>query len=104
MFRMVIAAFVVYLLIPDDVSIVTPTSTPVEKVTAGQTLDAANSIISDISGFCGRNEQTCDTGKALLSNAKNVVHSGIQKAKDKSASVTSKEVSPSKPKLNSAAQ
>jgi len=88
MIRMALAAFAVYLLIPEDVSIVSSGQVASEKVTAGQTLEAANAIISDIAEFCDRNKSTCDTGKTLLSNAKSAVHSGIQQAQDRRGSET----------------
>ncbi len=77
MFRMIAAAFAVYLLLPEDVTIVASSTETVAPITAGQTLDAANDVLQDITGFCERNQNACDTGKALLVNAKKAVSSTI---------------------------
>ena len=77
MFRMIIAAFTVYLLLPENVTLLSNGSEPVKPVSAGQTLDAANTVLKDITGFCERNPDTCDTGKALLVNAKKAVSGTI---------------------------
>lgn len=77
MFRLIIAAFTVYLLLPEDVTLLRNNSEAIKPVSAGQTLDAANTVIKDITGFCERNPDTCDTGKALLVNAKRAVSDTI---------------------------
>jgi Family of unknown function (DUF5330) len=36
-------------------------------VSTGETIVAAQALVSDLSGFCERNEQACGTGKELFS-------------------------------------
>lgn len=36
-------------------------------VSTGETLDAARTVVSDLSGFCERNPTTCGTGREIFS-------------------------------------
>ena len=65
MFFLLRAAFwlsLVVLLLPagDD------TQTGTAQVSTGEAISAAQTFVSDMSGFCGRNPETCQTGEQAL--------------------------------------
>ncbi len=89
MLRLIVAAAIAYILIPEDL---TPRVTAVEgnqpAVSASQTLDAANSVLQDIGDFCTRNPEACETGRALIETARQKAQTGLDKL-SKSRSTTS---------------
>jgi hypothetical protein len=65
MFFLIRSAFwlcLVILLIPGDPA----SGTAAPRVTLGQAFSAAGATIADLSGFCGRNPETCETGGIAL--------------------------------------
>ena len=65
MFFLIRTAFwlsLVIMLLPADVK----SGAEAPRVTVIETLVAARSAVADMSGFCGRNPQTCVTGHAAL--------------------------------------
>jgi len=58
---------VVILLLPAEIDTTdTKLSDAQTSITAGQALVAAQSTVSDLSGFCLRNQTACSTGKAAV--------------------------------------
>lgn len=80
MLRLIVAAAIAYILIPEDL---TPRVSTVENnppaLSASQTLDAANSVLQDISDFCTRNPEACETGRALIETARQKAQTGLDK-------------------------
>ena len=95
MLRMILAAITVYFLLPEDVRLVSSNSQTMEPVSAGETLDAANSVISDITKFCERNPDACETGKALILNAKRAVSDTINNGVAENQHNTNEPIEPS---------
>jgi hypothetical protein len=65
MFFLIRSAFwlcLVILLIPGDPA----SGTDAPRVTLGQAFSAAGATIADLSGFCGRNPEACETGGTAL--------------------------------------
>ena len=63
MTRMILAAIIAYALIPADL---TPKSNDKElSLDVTQMLDMVSSFVTDLSGFCLRNPQTCEKGQSL---------------------------------------
>jgi hypothetical protein len=65
MFFLIRSAFwlcLVILLIPGDPE----SGSEAPRVTLGQALSAAGATIADVSGFCGRNPEACETGGIAL--------------------------------------
>lgn len=92
MFRLIIALGVAVVLLPAETITETKTTNTV-KVTTYDTFSAAQSLYSDISTFCERNEETCITGKAIAVSAVNKIRSGINNfAQEKSAINSSQEI------------
>lgn len=98
MFRLVFALVVAALLLPADVLTTTKTETPMltkspaqqvvenETETQVSTYDAfsaVQSLFSDITSFCDRNESTCETGKTIATNAASTIKETVQKLADK---------------------
>ena len=82
MFRLAMALFAAYLLLPENLR--TETGAPaamseshVAEVAAIDALGAAHSVYSDISGFCERNLEACETGKAVASIVVQKVRAGV---------------------------
>ncbi len=65
MFFLLRAAFwlsLVVLLLPAGA----PSDATVRQISAAETFGAAQTVVSDVSGFCTRNPQTCEAGGAAL--------------------------------------
>ena len=65
MFFLLRAAFwlsLVVLLLPADV----PSQATHEQISAADTVGAAQTLVTDMSGFCGRNPDACEAGGAAL--------------------------------------
>ncbi len=80
MFRLIIALGVAGVLLPAE-TVTGSTSRTVDEtpqVSTYEAFSAAHSLYSDITSFCERNEETCQTGKALASNAAQKIQSGLQ--------------------------
>lgn len=82
MFRLAMALFAAYLLLPENLR--TETGAPatvsenhVAEVAAIDALGAAHSVYADISGFCERNLEACETGKAVASIVVQKVRAGV---------------------------
>lgn len=78
MLRLLLAALVVYVLLPDDLTInrnpvVSELVSEPSTVSASETMEAASSVLSDIGGFCGRNPETCATAHNLLETTKQTI-------------------------------
>ena len=54
------------------------------EVTTFDALNAAQSLYSDVISFCDRNEETCNTTKAITSNAVNSIKGGLNDLATKS--------------------
>ena len=91
MFRLVIAICIAVLLMPVDPDGVqlqetsTSDATTSQEVSSLDVLSAAQSIYSDVSTFCHRNEETCETAKAFAKKSIVVLASFISDLKSNSA-------------------
>ena len=75
MIRMILAAVIAYLLIPEDL---TPRiETGAIEISSEETLSAAQSVLEDVSGFCERNPDACETGNSLFEQIKGSIHSTL---------------------------
>ena len=98
MFRLVFALVVATLLLPAEYLTSAKTEAPVLRVTSAQqeveneeqgqvstydAFSAVQSLFSDITSFCDRNESTCKTGQAIASSAATSIKEGVQKLADK---------------------
>ncbi len=82
MFRLIIALGVATLLLPAE-AIQTSNkqqtlSEDTPKVSSYDAYAAVQSLLSDITSFCDRNEETCLTGKSIATNTMNSIQNGIQ--------------------------
>ena len=70
MFRLIFAIGVAAMLLPDHVHLSAPVETQeyatMAPVTTFDTLSAAQSLYTDLSEFCDRNEEACVTGQAIV--------------------------------------
>lgn len=94
MLRMLLAAGVVYILLPQNLE-PKALAGESEDVTTVQTFVAADAIIRDIAGICERNIEACETVKAIMRNTKLKVQSLI-------GSATQQESAPGEPDLSTA--
>ncbi len=90
MFRLVIAICIAVLLMPvdpDGVQLQNSASdaAPSQEVSSYDVLSAAQSIYTDVSTFCNRNEETCETAKAFAKKSIVVLASFISDLKGNSA-------------------
>jgi len=80
MFRLIIALGVAGVLLPAETITGTATdsneATP--QVSTYEAFSAAHSLYADITSFCERNVETCQTGKALATNAAHKITSGLK--------------------------
>lgn len=78
MFRLFMALGVAVVLLPAE-AITGTTEVETTQVTTYDTFSAAQSLYSDVSSFCDRNEETCITGKAIAVSAVQKIRGGVQK-------------------------
>lgn len=87
MFRLIIALGVAGVLLPAE-TITGSASNTVDvtpQVSTYEAFSAAHSLYADITSFCERNEETCQTGKAIASSAAQKVQSGLQQLTSQSS-------------------
>ncbi len=77
MFRLLIALGVAVVLLPAE-TITGNKEIEATKVTTYDAFSAAQSLYSDVSSFCDRNQETCVTGKAIAVSAVHKIRGGIQ--------------------------
>lgn len=80
MFRLIIALGVAGVLLPAE-TVTRSTSSTVDatpQVSTYEAFNAAHSLYADITSFCERNVETCQTGKAIASSAAQKFKSGLQ--------------------------
>ena len=75
MIRMVLAALIAFLLIPAELR--PRLDEPMFTVSRDETLNAANTVLEDVGGFCERNQDACITGKTLIEEATESVRSAL---------------------------
>ena len=77
--RLILAAIVAYLLLPEEfapqLSADRQDTTPVSTVDA---VGAAQDVLNDLSNFCERNTDACQTGQAIVSGARQKVLEGLE--------------------------
>ena len=78
MFRLLMALGVAVVLLPAE-TITGNKEVETTKVSTYDAFSAAQSLYSDVSSFCDRNEETCVTGKALAVSAVQKLRGSIQK-------------------------
>ena len=83
MFRLIIALGIAFLLLPADLVTEKPEEFSAAVASAEfDSMDTLNAILStydDVAGFCDRNVETCETGKAMINHAVVVASSSISR-------------------------
>lgn len=85
MFRLIIALGVAGVLLPaETVTGTTPhKSEAAPQVSTYEAFSAAQSLYTDITTFCDRNAETCQTGRAIASSAAHKISNGLKQISSK---------------------
>lgn len=80
MFKLIIALGVAGVLLPAETvtGTISETAENTPQVSTYEAFSAAHSLYADITSFCERNAETCQTGKAIASNAAHKITSGLK--------------------------
>ena len=76
MFRLIIALGVAAVLLPAE-TITKSNTAETAKVSTYDTFSAAQSLYTDVTSFCNRNEEACITGKAIVASAVHTIKGSI---------------------------
>lgn len=86
--KLILAAIVAYLLLPEEFAPKLGVETSVsEPVSAQDALGAAQDAFNDVGAFCERNKEACNTGKALISGARQTVLEGLNEGSEQTAPI-----------------
>lgn len=80
MFKLIIALGVAGVLLPAETvtDTVSNTAEKAPQVSTYEAFNAAHSLYTDVTSFCDRNAETCQTGKAIASSAAHKIVSELQ--------------------------
>lgn len=95
MLRMIMAAAIAYILIPEDLTPRVATEPQAPPLSAAQTLDAAGTVLQDLGDFCTRNPDACETGRILLETARQKAQVGLSRlSSERTEGETSSDIAP----------
>lgn len=80
MFRLLIASFIAYILLPQNLEPSSFKAQNGETVTILAALTAADALMQDFSKICERNPDACETTISLLNNTKGMIVSVLSNA------------------------
>ena len=76
--RLILAAIVAYLLLPEEFAPQLSSDPQQAKpISTGEAVGAAQDVLNDLGAFCERNAEACETGQAIISGAKQQVINGL---------------------------